>query len=101
MATVTQVEAVTAIPVSKTVDETWIRDARRVIHEGETDFFEVSQRKYWVDLIICTVMAYVSAGIYLGAPLFSWVQILSFPFAAFWLYRGNSMVHEVSHLSKK
>ena len=101
MATVTQVEAVTAIPVSKTVDETWIRDARRVIHEGSTDFFEVSQRKYWVDLIICTVMAYVSAGIYLGAPLFSWVQILSFPFAAFWLYRGNSMVHEVSHLSKK
>ena len=36
------------------VDEMWIRDARRVIHEGPTDFFQVEQRKYWIDLILCT-----------------------------------------------
>ena len=83
------------------IDEIWIRDARRVIHEGPTDFFKVEQRKYWFDLILCTTMAYVAAVIYLAAPLFSWQQIIAFPFAAFWLYRGNSMVHEVSHLNKK
>jgi fatty acid desaturase len=84
-----------------TVHDGWIHDARKVMKESPTDFFEVDQRKYWFDLVLCTVMAYGSATLYLSYPLGSWQQLLAFPFAVFWLYRGNSMVHEVSHLGKK
>ena len=84
-----------------TVNETWIHDARTAIKNGPQDFFAVNQTKYWFDLILCTIAAFTAAAIYLGAPLFSWQQFVAFPFAVFWLYRGNSMVHEVSHLGKK
>jgi len=84
-----------------TVNEQWIHDARRAIKDGPIDFFEVNQSKYWIDLVLCTLCAYVAAGAYLAMPLGSWQQFLAFPFAVFWLYRGNSMVHEVSHLGKK
>lgn len=77
----------------------WIHDARRVIRQGPVDFFEVKAAKYWIDLILCTVLAYTAAAIYLSSPLF-WLQVIAFPFAVFWLYRANSMVHEVSHLTK-
>ena len=83
------------------VSEDWIHEARSVIKQSPVNFFEINPAKYWFDLVLCTVMAYTSATIYLVAPLFSWVQIVAFPFAVFWLYRGNSMVHEVSHLGKK
>ena len=84
-----------------TVTDSWVHDARQAIQQGPKDFFEVNQKKYWVDLIICTVMAYASATLYLVMPLLSWQQMVFFPFAVFWLYRANSMVHEVSHLGKK
>lgn len=80
--------------------EAWIHEARKAIRKGPINYFEVDGFKYWTDFILCVVVAYVSAGIYLAAPLFSWQQFAAFPFAAFWLYRANSMVHEVSHLNK-
>ncbi len=83
-----------------TPSEDWIHDARQAIQEGPNDFFEVKAAKYWTDLVLCTVVAYVAAGIYLSSPLFSWKQIAAFPFAVFWLYRSNSMVHEVCHLNR-
>ena len=82
------------------VNEDWISQARVAIRQGPVDFFEVNATKYWFDLLTCTLIAYVSAGIYLSSPLFSWRQFIAFPFAVFWLYRANSMVHEVSHLNK-
>lgn len=86
--------------MSTTVVDDWISDARKTIQQSSVDFFEVHPRKYWMDLVLCAIMAYVSAIIFLSAPLFSWVQIVAFPFAVFWLYRSNSMVHEVSHLNR-
>ena len=83
------------------VQDEWIRDARAVIKNSSVNFFEVQQSKYWWDLVLCTFMAYLFASLYLAFPLFSWQQCVCFPIAAFWLYRGNSMVHEVSHLGKK
>lgn len=82
------------------VSDQWIHDARTVMKESAVDYFAIDASKYWIDLIMCTVCAYVAASIYLLSPLFSWQQIVTFPIAAFWLYRANSMVHEVSHLSK-
>lgn len=83
------------------VQDGWIHDARAAIKDSPVDFFEVQPHKYWWDLALCTFMAYLCAGLYLAFPLFSWQQFVCFPFAVFWLYRGNSMVHEVSHLGKK
>ena len=82
------------------VTEGWVREARAAIQNGPIDFFKVSPVKYWFDLILCTVVAYVSATIYLTAELFSWQQLAAFPLSVFWLYRANSMVHEVSHLNQ-
>ena len=81
--------------------EQWIHDARTVMKQSPVDHFQIEPVKYWTDMIVCTVCTYVAASIYLMSPLFSWQQIVTFPIAAFWLYRANSMVHEVSHLSKK
>ena len=87
-------------PAESSDTENWIHEARMAIKSSPVDFFEVNKTRYWLDLILCTVLAYSSAAIFLGAPMFSWIQVLSFPLAVFWLYRGNSMVHEVSHLGK-
>lgn len=85
--------------MSSTSDQ-WVHDARMIMKQSSVDYFEIDQSKYWIDLVMCTVCAYVAASIYMLSQLFSWQQIATFPIAAFWLYRANSMVHEVSHLSK-
>lgn len=85
----------------QSVSNDWVREARASIRDSPTDFFAVSQSRYWIDLILATTCAYVSAGIYLSVPLFSWFQFVTFPFAVFWLYRANSLVHEVCHLNDK
>ncbi len=77
----------------------WIHDARQAIQIGPIDYFAVDPIKYWTDLIICAVMAFTFAGVYLASPVL-WQEALAFPFAVFWLYRSNSMVHEVSHLNR-
>ena len=84
----------------QSVVDDWIHNARRAIQQGPVDFFAVKPVRYWSDVILCAVLAYTAAGVYFSAPLFSWLQIVAFPFAVFWLYRGNSMVHEVSHLNR-
>ena len=86
--------------MSQPTSKDWIHDARIAIRNAPTDLFAVERTKYWTDLVVCTVVAYAAAGVYLSAPLFSWLQIVAFPFAVFWLYRANSMVHEVSHLNQ-
>lgn len=78
----------------------WIHDARTTLKNAETDFFQVNPYRYWLDFVVSATLAYVSAGIYLAAPLFSWPQIIAFPFAIFWLYRSGSLIHEVAHLPR-
>jgi len=78
----------------------WIHDARVAIRKGPKDFFAIDATKYWVDLVLCTVLAYTAATVYVSAPLGSLIQLAAFPLAVFWLYRSNSMVHEVSHLNR-
>lgn len=87
-------------PTVGTSDD-WIHEARVAIRNGPIDFFEVRASKYWIDLVLCAVLAYTSASIYVSSPLGSLTQLIAFPFAVFWLYRANSMVHEVSHLNRK
>ena len=77
---------------------TWIRDARRVIAESDTDFFKVSPLRYWTDFLLSLVFAYSAAMVYLLSPLGAWQQIIAFPIAVFWLYRLGSLIHEVCHL---
>ena len=76
----------------------WIRDARKVIRQSDTNFFKVSPLRYWTDFIFSLVCAYSAAMIYLLFPLGSWQQLVAFPIAVFWLYRLGSLIHEVCHL---
>lgn len=78
----------------------WIHDARVALKDSEVDFFKVNPRRFWSDFIVSATFAYVSAGIYLAAPLFSAAQVIAFPFAIFWLYRSGSLIHEVAHLPR-
>ncbi|MFK7766721.1 MAG: fatty acid desaturase [Mariniblastus sp.] len=79
----------------------WIHDARQSINDGPVDFYAIKPVEYWKDLIVCVVVAYTAATLYLSLPFTSVLKYVSFPIAVFWLYRASSMVHEVSHLSKK
>jgi len=81
------------------VTKNWVHDARTVIHQSPVDFFAVDAKKYWLDMVVCTVCAYTAAGVSLQADSW-WIKAITFPLAAFWLYRANSMVHEVSHLTQ-
>lgn len=78
----------------------WIRTARSVLKDSETDFFETQPARYWFDFLTSTTLAYVSATLYLTAELFSVMQVVAFFFAVFWLYRSGSLIHEVAHLPK-
>jgi len=78
----------------------WIREARRTIREADTDFFRVSPLRYWIDFLTSLTAAYLAATVYLVSPAWSWQQGLAFPFAAFWLYRLGSLIHEVCHLGQ-
>tara|TARA_Y100000766_G_scaffold42932_1_gene32949 strand:+ start:4952 stop:6100 length:1149 start_codon:yes stop_codon:yes gene_type:complete len=76
----------------------WIRDARRVIKQSNTNFFKISPFRYWTDFLFSLVCAYSAAMVYLLFPLGSWQQLVAFPIAVFWLYRLGSLIHEVCHL---
>lgn len=78
----------------------WIREVRQAIRDADRDFFRVSPLRYWIDFLVSIVAAYLSAGIFLTFPAFSWQQIACFPLAAFWLYRLGSLIHEVCHLGE-
>lgn len=83
------------------VKQNWVHDARQSIMSGPIDFYAIKAWDYWKDLILCAVCAYAAASVYLAAPFTSVLKYIAFPFAVFWMYRASSMVHEVSHLSKK
>lgn len=78
----------------------WIHDARQAIREAPSDYFAVKPYRYWLDFLFSMVSAYAASTIFLLAPLGSWIQILTFPIAVFWLYRLGSLVHEVCHLGQ-
>ncbi len=82
------------------VSQNWIHEARAAIKNGPVDFYAIEPAKYWKDLVLCTICAYLAASLYLSMPFNSVVKYAAFPFAAFWLYRASSMVHEVSHLNR-
>jgi fatty acid desaturase len=75
----------------------WIGQARRVL-QAESHLFRARPSRYWLDFVMSITLAYTSASIFLTFPLYSWQQILAYPFALFWLYRLGSLVHEVAHL---
>mgnify|MGYP000543944495 CR=1 FL=1 len=78
----------------------WIRDVRATLRNSDVDFFRTRPWRYWLDFIVSATAAYVAAGIYLVAPLFSPAQIIAFPLAVFLLYRSGSLIHEVAHLPR-
>lgn len=78
----------------------WIRQVRHSIRTADTDFFRVSPARYWADFLLSLFAAYCAAAAYLTLPFGSWLQLLAFPMAAFWLYRLGSLIHEVCHLGQ-
>jgi fatty acid desaturase len=87
------------MPLSAT-NRHWITEVRRVICSADVDFFRVSPLRYWIDFLVSLVVAYLAAGLFLSAPLGSWMQWAAFPVAIFWLYRLGSLIHEVCHLGQ-
>ncbi len=76
----------------------WVRSTRAILRDSEVDFHRIRPWVYWRDMLLGTLIAYSSAGLFLSAPMFSIWQLVSFPVAVFWLYRVGSLVHEVAHL---
>ena len=85
-------------PGPSTEGSAWLHEVRRTIRDADRDFFRVSPARYWIDFLVSLTAAYLAAGVYLTAPLWSWQQAIAFPLAAFWLYRLGSLIHEVCHL---
>lgn len=77
----------------------WISTARAVLQQADVDYFKVKPARYWIDFLLSVTIAYTAGTIFLVSPLFSWQQIVAFPFTVFWLYRVGSLIHEVAHLS--
>ena len=55
---------------------------------------------YWLDLAATLTIGYGSAMIYLKAPDFSALQIVTYLIAGFALFRAGSFIHEITHLRK-
>ncbi|MFN0022074.1 MAG: fatty acid desaturase family protein [Pirellulaceae bacterium] len=77
----------------------WISTARSVLQHSEVKYFKVKPLRYWFDFLLSVTIAYTAGSFYLESPLFSWQQLVAFPFTVFWLYRVGSLIHEVAHLS--
>lgn len=92
----------TAVDTEAACDDSapWISAVRQSIRSSDTDFFQVSPARYWIDFLLSLSFAYAAATVYLTAPIGSWLQLAAFPLAAFWLYRLGSLVHEVCHLGQ-
>lgn len=61
------------------------------------DLFVHTPAIYWTDFLLSLIVAYGAAGLYLGAPMFSAVQIICFFIAGCGLYRLASFMHEIVH----
>ncbi len=55
---------------------------------------------YWADLAVTLTIGYGFATVYLRAPAFSAIQIVSYLIAGFALFRAGSFIHEITHLRK-
>ena len=76
----------------------WVRATRLVLKNADRNFHLVRPWIYWRDMFFSTTIAYASAAVFLTAPAFTALQIISFLVAVFWLYRAGSLIHEVAHL---
>ncbi len=64
------------------------------------DLFVRNAAFYWADFIVCLVVGYGCALVYLTAPLLSARQIVCFFVAACALYRLASFMHEIVHFRR-
>ncbi|GIX00410.1 MAG: fatty acid desaturase [Pirellulaceae bacterium] len=62
------------------------------------DLFEHRPALYWADFLCSLTIGYGAASIYLSAPWFSSLQIVSFLVAGFALFRVGSFIHEIVHM---
>ncbi len=84
-----------------TENSVWVHDAREALKTADVDYFSVRPARYWFDFVVSATLAYTAATFYLTSPMFSWPQIIAFPFSIFWLYRSGSLIHEVAHLPNR
>ncbi len=70
------------------------REARRILG----DLFVHRPVIYWADMLVTLTIGYGFATIYLKAPAFSPLQIVSFLISGFALFRVGSFIHEIAHL---
>ena len=71
-----------------------INEARALVD----DLFVHKPVVYWTDMLVTLAVGYPAAAIYLAAPAFSLLQLISFLITGFALFRAGSFIHEIAHM---
>jgi fatty acid desaturase len=73
-----------------------IQQARRLV----ADLLLPRPAIYWADFVVCLIVGYGAAGVYLAADPFSTEQILSWLVAGVALFRLSLFMHEIVHFRR-
>ena len=73
-----------------------IREGRRLV----ADLLRPRPWIYWTDFLITLTIGYSAAFVYLGAPNFSVLQLVTLLVTGFALYRASIFMHEIVHFRR-
>ncbi len=92
----------TTLPTPRAEDEAGIGSSNasfaKQVRDLVRDLMEPNPVIYWTDFLITTTIAYTSLAIYLTAPAWSFVQILTCVVAGLAFYRATVFTHEIAHI---
>ncbi len=71
----------------------------RQMKEIVQDLFAPNPLLYWTDFLITVSVAYGAAAIYVMAPPFSLIQVVTFLVSGAALFRVGTFIHEIVHMS--
>jgi len=78
----------------------WTSEVKQHLLHGSEDYYKVKPFYFWRDLLMSAGIAFTASAVFFVAPAFSLVQAAAFALAVFWLSRGTSLMHEISHLKQ-
>ena len=71
----------------------------RQMKETIQDLFAPKPLLYWIDFLITVSVAYGFAALYIMAPPFSLIQVVTFLISGAALFRVGTFIHEIVHMS--
>ena len=83
-------------PATQLTSQTFsIRETKELIQ----DLFAPKPLLYWMDFLITVSVAYGFAAMYIMAPAFSLIQVITFLVSGAALFRVGTFIHEIVHMS--